>query len=641
MGVLKLRRRATRQPQGGVKLASNSPLLKAGALAIVTGSQPVNLASGLPLKVTGPANKSITAAGIADAYNKDSYKTTETFEAIGTRSYIQFWAGFPSGQTGTSGGSGAETWVVGSTSAQTGMASRLGYDRRSIRANGSNGDESEWGAVRQWGSDPVNYSAGEVLTPGVFTVLLAARYQDRTELWRDSRLVATFLASPVDIPSQGLVFGSFVEHDAWRVANDTVLAGMVLGEWTFDQLASFTRDEKSIWQLVDAPSRILSTSNVSVADTSLSGAAAMRAAVAGSLTTQVRLAGNAVFVAAASGSLTTQVRLAGAAALQASAVGSLTTSIPLSGSASMRVTSSGMLTTAIPVAGAALMAATAAGSLAGTAAALAGNAALQVSATGALSTAIRLTGTASLTASAGGALAGTGAALAGAAAAQVSATGALSTAIRFAGAAVVQISAAGSLAGSAATLSGAASMRTSGAGALSSAIVLSGAAAVSIKAAGTLSLTAKIDVSKISPGRIVIFEGSGSRIVAFEGSGKRTRINEMSAKVPTKVGDKWMCPRDPDEESYYAADITDELADRFTSVKSSADAIEIIVHGVEKVGVHSLQVAQVDGVERTFVVVFLVGIDADPPDDWNWLARVRCANGERFDKTTWFKRTDT
>jgi 6-phosphogluconolactonase (cycloisomerase 2 family) len=40
-----------------------------------------------------------------------------------------------------------------------------------------------------------------------------------------------------------------------------------------------------------------------------------------------------------------------------------------------------------------------------------------------------------------------------------------------------------------------------------------------------------IDVSKISPARIVVFEGSGSRVVVFEGSGPRVRFDQMSAIV--------------------------------------------------------------------------------------------------------------
>lgn len=112
----------------------------------------------------------------------------------------------------------------------------------------------------------------------------------------------------------------------------------------------------------------------------------------------------------------------------------------------------------------------------------------------------------------------------------------------------------------------------------------------------------------------------------------------MSAKVPTKVGEKWTVDRDRDEISYHAADITNELADRNTTAVE--EGVVALVHGVVLLEGPELQTATVDGVERTFVVVKLGGIDSDPGDDWRWIARVSCANGERFDKTTWFNEID-
>jgi 6-phosphogluconolactonase (cycloisomerase 2 family) len=145
-----------------------------------------------------------------------------------------------------------------------------------------------------------------------------------------------------------------------------------------------------------------------------------------------------------------------------------------------------------------------------------------------------------------------------------------------------------------------------------------------------------IDVSKISPARIVVFEGSGSRVVVFESSGPRVRFDLMSAIQPTKNGDKWTVPRDPDEKSHYAADITDELADRATTAVS----VELVLVGVVQLELPQIQVATLAGVQRTFVVAFLGGTDTEPPDGWKWVARVTCANGERFDKTTWFNKVD-
>ena len=157
-----------------------------------------------------------------------------------------------------------------------------------------------------------------------------------------------------------------------------------------------------------------------------------------------------------------------------------------------------------------------------------------------------------------------------------------------------------------------------------------------------------LDISKVHPSRIVmfdgsgskvvVFEGSGSKVVVFEGSGKRMRFNDMSAKVPIKIGDKWTTDRDRDEVSYYAADITDELADRRTT--ADEDGVTALVFGVELLEGPQVQVATIDGVERTFVVVKLGDAKGPLPDDWRWVARVPCANGERFDKTTWFNEVD-
>jgi hypothetical protein len=159
-----------------------------------------------------------------------------------------------------------------------------------------------------------------------------------------------------------------------------------------------------------------------------------------------------------------------------------------------------------------------------------------------------------------------------------------------------------------------------------------------------------VDISQISSDRIVVFdgsgsrvivfEGSGSRVVVFEGSGSRVRFDQMSvsAKVPVKVGDKWMVDRDPDEISYYAADITQELLDRNTTADSTK--ITPVLFGVVLLEGPSLQVATVDGVQRTFVVVKLGAVPDPLPADWRWVARVSCLNSERFDKTTWFNKVD-
>jgi hypothetical protein len=145
-----------------------------------------------------------------------------------------------------------------------------------------------------------------------------------------------------------------------------------------------------------------------------------------------------------------------------------------------------------------------------------------------------------------------------------------------------------------------------------------------------------VDVAAISPSRVVVFEGSGSRVVVFEGSGPRVRIGQMSAKEPTKIGDKWVCDRDPDEESHYVADITQELLDRNTTAAS----VVSVLSGVSQLEEPEIQTVTIGGVQKSYVVAFLGGVEGTPPEDWKWVARVRCVNGERFDKTTWFNKVD-
>ena len=156
----------------------------------------------------------------------------------------------------------------------------------------------------------------------------------------------------------------------------------------------------------------------------------------------------------------------------------------------------------------------------------------------------------------------------------------------------------------------------------------------------------RIEVSQIPASRLVVFDGSGSRIASFSGSGSRvavfagsgarTNLNGVNVKLPTLVGTKLTVDRDPDEISHYGADITQELQDRATTAVS----VELVLVGVVQKEQPQIQVVTGDGGSRTYVIAFLAGTDSDPPDGWKWVARVTCANGERFDKTTWFNKVD-
>lgn len=109
-------------------------------------------------------------------------------------------------------------------------------------------------------------------------------------------------------------------------------------------------------------------------------------------------------------------------------------------------------------------------------------------------------------------------------------------------------------------------------------------------------------------------------------------------KAPTLVNGRMICDRDPDEESYYGADITQELLDRNTTAAS----VVLVLSGVKQLADPQLQTSTIAGVSKTFAVAFLGNVtDGTLPQGSFWTARVRCVNGESFDKTTWFNRADT
>jgi len=110
----------------------------------------------------------------------------------------------------------------------------------------------------------------------------------------------------------------------------------------------------------------------------------------------------------------------------------------------------------------------------------------------------------------------------------------------------------------------------------------------------------------------------------------------MSTKEPIKIGEKWTVDRDVDEISHYLADITQELIDRATTAKS----VVLVLVGVAQVEEPRIEVVTLGDAQRTYVVALLGPVAEAPPPDWRWVARVTCANGERFDKTTWFNEVD-
>lgn len=97
------------------------------------------------------------------------------------------------------------------------------------------------------------------------------------------------------------------------------------------------------------------------------------------------------------------------------------------------------------------------------------------------------------------------------------------------------------------------------------------------------------------------------------------------ATKPYQEGTKWFMSIDPDDESYVVGDVSQDLLDRGTTAQSVTPVLNgvIVLEGPTAQG--NLMVAKIT-VDRTANVT-------EP----SLTFRVRCANGERFDRTIYFK----
>ena len=125
--------------------------------------------------------------------------------------------------------------------------------------------------------------------------------------------------------------------------------------------------------------------------------------------------------------------------------------------------------------------------------------------------------------------------------------------------------------------------------------------------------------STVAESRRVAFPG-GTRVVAF-GSvpGART------PNAPYLEAGRWWSEKHPLDERYWVADITIDLAERGTT----AVKVEAIVAGVT--------VLQDPVIQGKLIPVKLSGFNAATNAVNFCTFRITCANGERFDRTIWFK----
>jgi len=123
----------------------------------------------------------------------------------------------------------------------------------------------------------------------------------------------------------------------------------------------------------------------------------------------------------------------------------------------------------------------------------------------------------------------------------------------------------------------------------------------------------------VAESRRVAFPG-GTRVVAFG-----TVPSVFVPNAPYLEAGRWWCEKHPLDERYWVADITIDLAERGTT----AAEVEAIVAGVT--------VLQLPVIQGMLIPVKLGGFNAATGAVNFCTFRVKCANGERFDRTIWFK----
>ena len=125
--------------------------------------------------------------------------------------------------------------------------------------------------------------------------------------------------------------------------------------------------------------------------------------------------------------------------------------------------------------------------------------------------------------------------------------------------------------------------------------------------------------STVAESRRVAFPG-GTRVVAF-GSSPAARM----PNAPYFEAGKWWSEKHPLDERYWVADITIDLAER----KTTATSVVAIVAGVV--------VLEQPVIQGKLIPVKLGGFNAATGAANFCTFRITCANGERFDRTIWFK----
>jgi len=125
--------------------------------------------------------------------------------------------------------------------------------------------------------------------------------------------------------------------------------------------------------------------------------------------------------------------------------------------------------------------------------------------------------------------------------------------------------------------------------------------------------------STVAESRRVAFPG-GTRVVAFG-----TVPSAAVPNAPYLEAGRWWCEKHPLDERYWVANLTVDLDER----KTTAVSVAVIAAGVT--------VLQQPVIQGKLIPVKLGGFNAATGAANFCTFRVTCANGERFDRTIWFK----
>jgi hypothetical protein len=236
--------RLAQQPQQFVPL-DRSNRIAAGALAVLTPTLDINWVTGKQLTRAG-SGYALSALGGSQTlvHRQNNYVETELLPAIGTRSYIAFWVGYPIA-VGVSSSSSEPAFVLGSSNNTVGICTTTGSNRSVSVGTGGTNNSLYWGGSNNaW---PTIFGSSDGIpnigaTSGKPVVIMQVRNQASLDYWRDGVLVRSLPVGTSSIAAFKLISGAFVESASWYVSANMVLSGLIVlpSDPTPAELAAFS-----------------------------------------------------------------------------------------------------------------------------------------------------------------------------------------------------------------------------------------------------------------------------------------------------------------------------------------------------------------------------------------------------------------